>query len=153
MSLGDFRVEPVGQAAVANRYIVKAGSAASIKAGEWVVQNTGGDVEYVTVATDGAANTSTWVGVAATTSTDTAAADGEVYVFDNPDDKFVGKPTTAANLADALLLTQVTLDVSSSDQTIDENDTVNGTLIVKDYDTDRGEITVQMARADHISQG
>lgn len=154
MASGDFFVvDPRGLQAVATPYQTKAGQTA-IKPGEWVVQDTGGDVEYVVGAADGAANTSVWVGVAATSDTVTASSDGVVYVFDNPDYLFRGKPTTSGNLATTIINTQVTLDVDGSgNQTVDENDTTNGTLIVRGYNATLGTIDVQMAKADHISQG
>lgn len=160
MSRGDFWVADTGNgsAPVSHRYKVKSGAAASIKAGEWVVQNTAGDVEYVTLAVDGASNSSVWVGVAASDSTDTATADGNVEVFDSLDYVFRGRPTTPGNLATSLLLTQVTLDVVSSAMTVDENDTVNGTLLIVGLDpqssTSAGAtIDVKMATLDHISEG
>lgn len=154
MARGDFAVvDSTGTTPSSRKYKVKAGSAASIKAGEWVVQNTGGDVEYVTLAANGASNSSVWVGVAASNSTDTASADGEVEVFDNINYVFRGRPTTPANLATALLLTQVTLDVASGVMTIDEDDTTNGTLQIVGFDADADTIDVKMAVLDHISEG
>lgn len=154
MAKGDFFVkDPRGTTVNATRYQTKAGQTA-IKAGEWVIQDTGGDVEYVQLATDGAANTSKWVGVAVSDDTVTASADGFVYVADSPEYIFRGKPTTASNLASDIILTQVTLDVDGSgNQTIDENDTTNGTLIIRGYDSTLGVIDVQMAKDDHISKG
>lgn len=154
MATGDFFVaDPRQKQVVATPYQTKAGQTA-IKAGEWVVQDTGGDVEYVVGAADGAANTSVWVGVAATNDTVTSSADGVVYVYDDPGYLFRGKPTTAGNLATTIINTQVTLDVDGSgNQTVDENDTTNGTLIVRGYDTSAGTIDVQMAQDDHISKG
>ena len=154
MAKGDFFVkDPRGTTVVATRYQTKAGQTA-IKAGEWVIKDTGGDVEYVQVAADGAANTSVWVGVAASDDTVTSGADGYVYVYDDPNYIFRGKPTTASNLATDIIQTQVTLDVDGSgNQTVDENDTTNGTLIVRGYDSTLGVIDVQMAKDDHISKG
>lgn len=153
MTLGDFSVyDPRGHVPVANPYQTKAGNTA-INAGEWVIQGTGGDVEYVTVAANGAADSAVWVGVAATTDTVTAGADGVVYVYDDPNYLFVGGATTPANLATTVINTQVTLDVTTNVQTVDENDTTNGTLIIRDYNSGRGTVVVQMAATDHLSQG
>lgn len=152
MSLGDFFVvDPVGERPIARRYQTKA-AGTQIKAGEWVIQGTSGDVEYVTVIADTADSDDVWVGVAASTSTETASADGEVFVYDDPSYVFRGKPTTAANLATTLLNTQVTVDVTSSVQTIDENDTTKGTLMIVGYDDDNDTIDVKMTALDHLSQ-
>lgn len=154
MSLGDFHVlDPDnGSTPVAHKYHVILGTANSIKAGEWVIKD-GSNANYVKVAADGASNTAVWVGVAASTSNDTTAADGTVEVYDNPDYVFRGKPTTATNLAYTIRFDQVTLDVTSSVQTIDENDTSNGTFIIQDFDTDKDTIDVKMAKTDHITAG
>ena len=150
---GDFRVtSTTGGEPTAHKYQVQAGAVTTIKAGEWVIQGTGDDVEYVTIAADGAANTAIWIGVAATDSTDTVAADGEVYVFDDPNYIFTGKATTFTNLATTSILTEVTLDVdgSTTAQTIDENDTTTGTLRIMSYDSELEEVHVKMAHADHL---
>jgi len=152
MSLGDFHpVEGVEQPR-SRPYQTKAANTA-IQAGEWVIRGTGGDVEYVTVAADGAANTATWVGVAASTDSVTSGADGEVLVYDDPATVFRGKPTTPGNLATTIKLTEVTLDVASSVQKVDENDTTNGALIVQGYDAASETIDVRMSTLNHIDQG
>ena len=151
--LNDFR--PVDSSAgnsIAHTYAVKAGAASTIKAGEMVIKD-GSNAGYVSAAADGASNSSVWVGVAASTSTETATADGTVEVYDNPMTVFRGKPTTAANLARAIVFTQVTLDVGSVYQTIDENDTSSGTFIITDYNTDEGTIDFRFATNDHITAG
>jgi hypothetical protein len=153
MALGDFRIadSSVGLS-VAHTYAVKYGTANSIKAGEVVIKD-GSNAGYVAVAVDGSASTSVYIGIAATTSTDTTTADGTVSVWDNPMATFVGKATTPANLARSLVFTQVTLDVTSTIQTIDENDTSNGTFIITDYNTDTDEVTFRFATNDHITAG
>lgn len=151
MALNDF--QPIEPAVPATEYDVKSGAAASIKAGEWVIKD-GSNAGYVTVAADGASNADVWVGVAATTSTDTASADGKVMVYDDPDYTFEGVATTPANLAQAKVFTQVTLDVASSVQKVDENDTTNGTLIIQpDFDATTGRVRVKMATNDHVTAG
>lgn len=153
MSLGNFfTVDPRGHVPVSHPYQTKAGQTA-IAAGEFVVQDSGGDVEYVIAASDGASNAQTWVGVAASADTVTSSADGVVQIFDDPQYLFRGAPTTSGNLATTVINTQVTLDVSASDQTVDENDTSSGTLIIRDYNADDNTIDVQMAADDHISKG
>lgn len=154
MAAGDFYVvDSRSQTVTPTPYQTKAGQTA-IKVGEVVIKDTGGDVEYAQVAADGSANTSVYIGIAASNDTVTSSADGVVMVYDDPDYIFRGKPTTAGNLASTLINTQVTLDVDGSgNQTIDENDTTNGTFIIRGYNTTLGTIDFQMAKADHISQG
>jgi len=155
MSRGDFDVvDPkLSGSTPAAKYKTKAGNTA-IKAGEWVVRGTAGDIEYVVLAANGSSNTSSYIGVAASNDTNTASLDGEIFVFDNPDYLFRGRPSTAGNLATSILNNQVTLDVSGAGlMTIDEDDTTNGTFIIRGFDTSAGTIDVQMAAADHISQG
>lgn len=154
MSVGDFWVVDTGngEVPVARRYQTKANNTA-INAGEWVIQGTGGDVEYVTVAANGAADTAVWVGVAASNDTVTTSADGEVWVYDNPNYVFRGLAATSGNLATTVINTQVTLDVTSSQHLVDENDVSNGTLLILGYDAERGTVDVKMAATDHITQG
>lgn len=153
MSLGDFLVlDPRGNTVVATKYQTKGGQTA-INPGEFVVQDSGGDVEYVVGASDGASNAQVWVGVAATLDTVGSSADGVVYVADDPQYIFRGNATTPANLNSAVINTQVTLDVTAGVQTVDENDVSNGTLIIRGFDAANGTVDVQMAAADHISQG
>lgn len=149
MALGDFRVLD-GHRWGAFPYRTKAGQTA-IKAGEFVLQDVSGDEEYVQVAPNASDNDDIWVGVAVTNDTNSASADGVVYVVDAVDAKFVGKPTTSSNLASTVLNTKVTLDVASTVQTIDENDTTKGVLMIKSYDTARNEVVVQIDRSDMLN--
>lgn len=144
----DFRVkdEP---SSPAHEYDVKAGAAASIKAGQLVTVD-GSNAGYVKLGVDGGSTALTWVGVAATDSTDTAAADGKVMVYDDPNLRFIGKPTTAGNLAQAIKNTVVTLDVADGVQTIDENDTTNGVFRILDYNSLTDEIEFSISTASHI---
>ena len=149
MALQDFRVKESSRYS-AQRYRTKAGQTA-IKAGEFVLQDTSGDVEYVEVATNGVTNSRNFVGIAVSADTVTATADGYVYVVDDPNAKFIGKPTTASNLADTILNTVVTLDVDGDGvQTVDENDTTDGALFIHDYDSDKGTITVSIDLSAHL---
>ena len=152
MALGDFSVvDPKlsGSGLPSTRYITKAGQTA-IQPGEFVVQDTAGDEEYVLAAADGAADSAVWIGVAASADSVTATADGEVYVYDNPAYIFRGNPTTPGNLADSILNTKVTLDVTAGVQTVDEDDTVNGTLTIKGFDADAQTIDVMMSQSDTL---
>lgn len=134
----------------AHQYDVKSGAAASIKAGQFVIVD-GGNAGYVKLAPDASDTDDTWVGLAATDSTDTATADGTVQVYDDPDLHFEGKAKTPGNLAQAIKLTSVTLDVDSGVQTIDENDTTKGVLVIHDYDnTTDGNVTFSIKSANHL---
>lgn len=155
MAKGDFYpVRGYDARPTATEYATDAGTS-DIEAGDWVkLDSTQG---YVTVCADGDSNAATWVGIAASDSTHTASADGVVRVFDNPAYVFRGKPTTPANLAVSILNTFVTLDVDGDGvQTVDENDTTNGALLVLDFDNSvSGEetIDVQMSQANQVTQG
>jgi hypothetical protein len=155
MARGDFRVKDSSNGvSVAHTYAVDAGTDASILAGEMVVLDS--EQGYVELAADGAANTDVYVGIAASDSTETSTADGTVEVYDNPMCVFTGSPTTATNLARALVFTQVTLDVAGGTngaQTIDENDTSNGTFIITDFDDDADTIDFRFATNDHVTAG
>lgn len=149
MSKGDFRVKD-GHRWGANPYRTKAGQTA-IKPGELVIQDTSGDEEYVTLPANGAANTSIWVGVAVSSDTVTSSTDGVVYVVDALDAEFIGRPTTKANLASTVRNTKVTLDVTSSTQTLDEDDTTNGVFLIRDYNTARNEVIFKIDKSTHIA--
>jgi len=121
---------------------VYAGSAVSIKAGNPVIVD-GSHAGYVTNAANGATS---FKGIAASDSTDTATADGTVLVYMAPVLKFNAVATTPANLAQALKGTKVTIDVSSADYTADENDTSSGFMSIIDYDnTTDGNVTLMAA--------
>ena len=143
---GDFRTVGTmdGSQPVTRTFDVKSGAAASIAVGDLVVVD-GGNAGYVAGAGNGAASTSTWIGRAVSTSTDTASADGVVDVEFSPAGLIVrGTPTTPGNLAQAIKGTKVTLDVSGGTQTVDENDTTNGILTVLAYDDTSGEETIDV---------
>lgn len=149
MSSGNFRVKD-GHRWGARPYATKAGQTA-IVAGELVVQDSAGDEEYVVLPSNGASNSSVWVGLAVSDDTVTASADGVVYVVDAADAEFVGKPTTKANLASTIKNTKVTLDVTSGVQTLDEDDTTNGVFLIRGYNTARNEVYFQIDKSTYIS--
>jgi hypothetical protein len=124
--------------------LVKAGSTAP-EAGQWLVQNTGGDAEYAVLPSDGASTSQIWVGVVAQiVKAVTATVDGIYLVYDAAGNSFKGPVTTSSNLATSLLQTKVTLDVSSNDQTIDENDTTNGVLYIEEVDLNGNTVIVKV---------
>lgn len=147
MSKQDFRLAE-SQIVSVHRYRTKAGSA--IKAGELCIQGVSGDEKYAKVAVDASDTDDIWIGLAASNDTATASADGYIDIYDDPDAVLIGKATTSANLTDAILNTKVTLDVASSVQTVDENDTTKGCLCVIDYDTSRGEVLFKLKKSVHI---
>lgn len=138
MAKGDFRVKD-GHRWNARPYFTKAGQTA-IKAGELVIQDGSGDEEYVQIPSNGASTSQTWVGLAVSNDTNSASADGVVYVVDAIDAEFIGKATTWANVSKAVMNTKVTLDVTSTVQTLDEDDTTNGVLLMLNFDSNRQEV-------------
>jgi hypothetical protein len=113
--------------------------------GQWLIQDTAGDAEYYQIPADGASNADNWGGVISEIlSAVTATADGRYLIFDAQDTTFRGPATTSGNLATSILNTKVTMDVNSSYQTVDENDTTNGVLFVEGFDADAGTIDVRV---------
>ena len=112
-------------------FAVASGAAASISIGDLVVIANGYAAK---VADGGGVNTSNFYGLATTTSTDTASANGVVNVTFCPSGLIVqGIATTPANLTAAVLYDKVTIDVSGSTQTVDENDTTNGGITIYEF--------------------
>jgi hypothetical protein len=123
------------------RFLVKAGTAASINAGEPVVQNTAGDAEYVKSPGADVTTSDTFVGIAVSTSTDTAAADGYVEVaIPTFGTVYRGQAKTKASLADSQRLTKVVIDYTSSKYTVDESTTTNGCFQIVDFNSYTGEV-------------
>ena len=89
-------------------------------------------------------NSSVWVGLAVSNDTNSASADGIVYVVDALDAEFIGKATTWANVSKSVMNTKVTLDVTSTVQTLDENDTTNGCFLMLNYNSDRQEVAFRI---------
>jgi len=150
MALNDFSpLDPNASTIKTRTYQVVAGATA-ILPGEPVIQNSG-TPSFVQAAGNGASSTATWIGVASTASTQTASANGVVHVFDDPKIVYRAKATTPANLVQTVLNTKVTLDLASGVYKVDEDDTTNGTLTIKDYNATNGTVDVQMSQIDHIS--
>lgn len=138
MAKQDFRVKD-GHRWNAQPYQTKAGQTA-INAGELAVQDTSGDEEYALAAANGASTSQVWLGLAVTKDTVTAGADGIVYIVDANDAVFTGKVTTWANVNSSIMNTKVTLDVASTIQTLDEDDTTNGCLLLLGFNPTRQEV-------------
>ena len=109
---------------------VASGAVGSITAGDICVYADG----YWAKSADGGVASAGKYGLAKSTSTDTASADGLVVMeYSSKGLLIKGDMTTAANLAQGILGDRVTLDVASSIQKVDENDP-NGVLTIVDYD-------------------
>ena len=156
MALGDISLLREGAfgGIGSRKHAVQAGAAASIKAGELVLKTPGS--AYVTVWT--ASNTAKpvvatdWIaGLSASTSTETAAADGTVEIYPLvPGQVFLGTPTTPATFGTATtgVLTQATYDALIGDrvllkttaagvQTIEPTDGATYGLVIQPLDITR----------------
>jgi hypothetical protein len=126
---------------------VASGAAASISIGDLVVVANG----YASKVTNGGgvSTGSKLFGLATSDSTDTVAADGVVDIIYCPSGLVLeGTATTPANLLTAVKFDKVTIDVSGSTQTVDENDPTNGAILISkfvgtDYTT-TGKVWVQV---------
>ena len=113
---------------------VVAGTTSSISYGDICVFANG----YWAKSANGGCASAGLYGVAQSTSTETASADGLVKVAFHPSGLLAkGTPTTAGNLAQAIIGDKVTLDVNAGVQTVDEDDP-NGVLVVAGYDATSG---------------
>lgn len=149
MALNNFYVvDPNDQFPKTRRYEVQAG-ATTILPGEPVIQDAG-NPSFVIAAADGASNADVWVGVAASESTQSATADGEVFVYDDPKVVFKGEATTAANLTQTVLNTKVTVDLTGAEYTVDEDDTTNGVLTIKAFDAAAGTVDFTISGSAHL---
>lgn len=157
MSLDDFKlVKQGGLSSVPTyKYRVQAG-ATNIKRGEPVkLSSISG--EYVVPLADNepVTGTPTFLGIAATTSTETASADGFVEVYKPlPGLVFRAKATTPGNIdtdseLKALLNHHVAIDLISGVYTVDENATHAGTngVIIIDGDIVNGTLDVEFKAA------
>jgi len=113
-------------------FAVASGAAASIAIGD-IVEIANG---YAAVSADGGmAAGNLLTGLAISTSTDTAAADGVVNVLYSTSGLIVeGLATTAGNLVTAVLFDKVSLDVAAGVQKVDEN--AAGAMLIYELDSD-----------------
>lgn len=125
---------------------VKAGAASTIKAGAPVIVN-GSQAGYVTYGPNGMSTSNLCVGVAATDSTETVAADGTVLVYSAPLLLVKCKAATPANLTAAMKLTnKYTIAISGSSYLLDQGTTSSGVLTLIDFDnTTDGNCTAVLA--------
>lgn len=146
-----FPMFPLNPRAVLKKYLVNAGQTAP-EAGQLVVEDDGGEANYVELPDNGDGDTRAWAGVMAEElRAVTASVDGIILVWDAESTSFRGKANTSGNLADSLRNTRVTLDVSSNNQTIDENDTTNGALFIEDFDVNQGTVDFRIDVQERIT--
>ena len=130
-----------GETLTPKEYTVASGTAASIEPGMVVVITSNNAAE----AANGVDNTADIIGVAASTSTETAAAAGTVLVKRAPVLRAKAVATTPGNLSSSVILTKCTLDVTGTSHTVDENDTTNGFIRILDYDnTTDGNLDIEI---------
>lgn len=115
------------------QFDVDAGTAATIKLGHLVIF-AASNQQYVLEATDGLDSDGLVCGIAASDSTETASVDGTVLVYRAPALKATIEATTPGNLAATTKLNLVTLDVTGTVHTVDENDTTKGFIRILTYD-------------------
>lgn len=126
----DGKEVPVLQIAVP----VKAGAAASIKAGYQVIVD-GSNAGYAKAAPDGTDSTSLTLGVASEDSTETASVDGTVMIYTAPVLLVRIKAKTPGSLVATMKLTnKYALDVTTGNYTLDQGTTSNGIFTLLDYD-------------------
>jgi len=102
---------------------VAAGTTASMPIGSHVTVANG----YAALTGNGGGTTAGRYGLAVSNSNETSGAAGTVDVMFCPAGLILeGTATTPANLAAAVLFDKVTIDVSGTTQTVDENDTSSG---------------------------
>lgn len=123
----------------------KTEAATSILEGDLVkIGGTGNNFAVLPATGDPEIGTDRIIGVAKSDSTDTAAAAGvvDVYMIDNRT-VLRASATTGSNLGDGLLNDSVTLTVSSTDQSVNEDEgddpDVHG-LMILDYDADEDTV-------------
>lgn len=127
-----------GSQPIEREFAVVAGTASSCLVGDIVVAANG----YASKSGNGGCASAGIYGLVTELSTETAGANGVVKVVFSPSGLILrGAPTTASNLAAAIQYDRVTLDVSSTTQTVDEDD-ANGILTILDYDADADTVDV-----------
>lgn len=126
-------------------------AATSIKAGEPVKRGgTGGNFAVRLATGDPEITADLVLGIAATDSTDTAAAAGEVLVYEPlPGTVYRCAATTPANLADGILLDRVAFDLTGTVYTVDEDegDNVAHGLVIVGYDSEKGTVDFEIRAA------
>ncbi len=119
-------------------------SATLINPGEPASVTLGADQEAIAAVTSTpVVGTDYYAGIAATTSTNTGSAEGEVYCYPiDPSIIFLIAPKTAATWAtqalyDALVGSRVTLDLTAGVYTINASDSANNGCVVRPLDVSK----------------
>lgn len=143
-----------------------ASSATLIYAGEPVAVNAVGDVVVIPMATSNPTCSTTagvegkFVGIASTTSTNTASAAGTVQVIEvDPSMIYLISPKTAASWDtqseyDALTGKRVTIDLTSSSYTLNATDSANNGCIVRPLDISKypGKVAISFRIGTSVQQ-
>lgn len=143
-----------------------AASATLIYAGEPVAVNAVGDVVVIPMATTNPTCSTTagvegkFVGIAATTSTNTASAAGTVNVVEvNPSLVYLISPKTAASWDtqteyDALVGKRLTIDLTTGSYTLNATDSANNGCIVKALDISKypGKVAISFRQGTSVQQ-
>jgi len=149
----DFRLDGseipnVGPISVVKDVIL--GTTASISVGH-LFRTDDGNPGYVKLCANGDTDVLTLnrVYLCTKASDEVAGTDGTVHGIWMPSMRLLGTPTTPANLAQSVIDTRVTLDLSGTTQKIDENDTSDGFMRivrpeggVDNFDTTNGYDTL-----------
>lgn len=161
MALGNITIRGEGSfgAPGARKHKVEAGAVATIKAGELVLKTPGSPYVVVWTASEDtlpAVGTDYIVGLSATTSTDTAAADGYVEII--PISKgmvLMGDVVLSTDIDtqakyDALVGDRVTIDTTGAGiQTVNTSDGANNGLVIEPSDISKapGKVAFSVRRA------
>lgn len=132
-----------GVSAETKTFDVVAGTTGSILRGDLVTVDNG----YAVLIPNGGGAAAGRYGLALTTSTETGTAAGVVDVMYCPSGLIVkGKATTPGNLATGVLFDKVSVDLSGTVQTVDENDPGAAyALTILSYDnTTDGNVVCQL---------
>ena len=112
---------------------VKSGTVSSVLPGYLVIKD-GGNAGYVKAAPNATASTSVVLGIACSTSSETAAADGTVDIITAPTLTVALKAKTPGNLTAAMPFAVYILDVTAGSYTLNQGTTVNGIFRLISYD-------------------
>ncbi len=113
---------------------VKAGAVSSILPGYPVIVD-GSNAGYCKAAPDNMTTSDVFLGIANSTSTDTVAVDGTVTIEAAPVMVVAIKAKTPGSLTAAMKLTnKYTIDLTSSNYTLDQGTTTNGVLKLITFD-------------------
>jgi hypothetical protein len=136
----------------AHPYAVKTGTAASITVGDIVIEDTTNAGYVKAVGTAEITSEDTIVGVATTTSTETASADGVVMVNDELATQ-VFEAKTVGTPAQAQVNTIATItSAADGTQKVNEDSTSGGVAKIIDFDADKGTVKVKLI-TDGLSTG